>query len=198
MLGKLNVHSPRIERLADGTMEIVFKVDDSGRYAARTIMDLINDGIAKGKERLSIAINWATKDRTIDQNDLMWSLIREICLHENGGRTTKELMEAIYLRQLKKYGTFKSYYILPEALDTFQRLSDVKTVILSESVIVDGVRYIRCEAVFSSRKFSTIEMSNLIDGLFDDIYDSGDVAPWVRQMNGEWQVEKNKKHNAKL
>lgn len=103
------------------------------------------------------------KDRTCQQNALLWALIHEIDKAMNG-YASKDGETELYL-QLISEASIKPEYImiLPEAVDRFKLTSDFRVVEEVETRPYNGKQMTVLKCFPGSSKFTTNEMSDFIE-----------------------------------
>lgn len=118
-------------------------------------------------EEYVISIKPITKDRTLEQNKMMWSIIQTIA-----DMTGQDIWE-VYITGLKKY--FKRNNVKGEFLmtvpDAEDRLKSVyRLVIKLEERLYNGKTLAVFECFYGSSTFNTVEMTDLIDLFLDEYY----------------------------
>lgn len=113
--------------------------------------------------RLTLTVEPERKGRSTQQNRLMWSLLTIMADAYNAGRTGGVTPEECYLDMLQKYGAKVDYLEVPAgALEILRRGYRLVHVV----EILDNNRCtVKCTQ--GSSTFTTAEMKNLIDGIFD-------------------------------
>ena len=119
---------------------------------------------------------------TTAQNRMMWALLTIMADHYNGGRTGGVTPEDCYLEMLEKYGAKVDYLEVPAgALDILRGC--YRLVHLVE--ILDNNRCtVKCTQ--GSSTFTTQEMKNMIEGIFDRLAEMGVSDPLVTAYWQEW------------
>ena len=142
------------------------------------------DELAHGKPlHLTVTIEPERKGRSTSQNRLMWALLTIMADHYNAGRTGGVTPEDCYLEMLEKYGAKVDYLEVPAgALDILRGC--YRLVHLVE--ILDNNRCtVKCTQ--GSSTFTTQEMKNMIDGIFDRLAEMGVNDPVVTAYWQEWK-----------
>lgn len=99
--------------------------------------------------------------RSLHQNAMLWQLIGEICMVENGHRDEQDEME-IYCSILQMAGAKCDYFeCTEEAYEAFKKQFRVCTIM--EERNHNGTKTVMVKAYFGSSKMNTEEMSKLID-----------------------------------
>ena len=174
MIGRLPVvYDPQSQRI---------QVENAGEFVDKQIYQRL-DELAQGQPlHLTLTVEPERKGRSIAQNSLMWALLTIMADHYNAGRTGGVTPEDCYLEMLEKYGAKVDYLEVPAgALDILRGC--YRLVHLVE--ILDHDRCtVKCTQ--GSSTFTTAEMKNLIDGIFDRLAEMGVSDPVVTAYWQEW------------
>lgn len=157
-------------------------VENSAEFVERQIYQRL-DELAHGQPlHITLTVEPVNKARSTAQNSLMWALLTIMADHYNGGRTGGVTPEDGYLEMLEKYGAKVDYLEVPAgALDILRGC--YRLVHLVE--ILDNNRCtVKCTQ--GSSTFTTQEMKNLIDGIFDRLAEMGVSDPVVTAYWQEW------------
>mgnify|MGYP000009175300 FL=1 len=157
-------------------------VENSAEFVERQIYQRL-DELAHGQPlHITLTVEPVNKARSTAQNSLMWALLTIMADHYNGGRTGGVTPEDCYLEMLEKYGAKVDYLEVPTgALDILRGC--YRLVHLVE--ILDNNRCtVKCTQ--GSSTFTTQEMKNLIDGIFDRLAEMGVSDPMVTAYWQEW------------
>lgn len=157
-------------------------VENSAEFVERQIYQRL-DELAHGQPlHITLTVEPVNKSRSTAQNSLMWALLTIMADHYNGGRTGGVTPEDCYLEMLEKYGAKVDYLEVPAgALDILRGC--YRLVHLVE--ILDNNRCtVKCTQ--GSSTFTTQEMKNLIDGIFDRLAEMGVSDPVVTAYWQEW------------
>ena len=167
VIGRLPVvYDPATRRLT---------VESAGEFVETQLFQRL-DELAKDKPlRLTLTVEPEHHKRSTAQNSLMWALLTIMADHYNGGRTGGVTPEDCYLEMLEKYGAKVDYLEVPAgALDILRGC--YRLVHLVE--ILDNNRCtVKCTQ--DSSTFTTQEMKNMIDGIFDRLAEMGLCVPLV-------------------
>ena len=142
------------------------------------------DDLAHGQPlRLTLTVEPERKGRSTQQNRLMWTLLTIMADAYNAGRTGDVTPEECYLDMLQKYGAKVDYLEVPAgALEILRRCYRLVHVV----EILDNNRCtVKCTQ--GSSTFTTAEMKNLIDGIFDRLAEMGVNDPMVTAYWQEWK-----------
>lgn len=157
-------------------------VENSAEFVERQIYQRL-DELAHGQPlHITLTVEPVNKARSTAQNSLMWALLTIMADHYNGGRTGGVTPEDCYLEMLEKYGAKVDYLEVPAgALDILRGC--YRLVHLVE--ILDNNRCtVKCTQ--GSSTFTTQEMKNMIDGIFDRLAEMGVSDPLVTAYWQEW------------
>lgn len=141
------------------------------------------DELAHGQPlHITLTVEPVNKARSTAQNRMMWALLTIMADHYNGGRTGGVTPEDCYLEMLEKYGAKVDYLEVPAgALDILRGCYRLVHVV----EILDNNRCtVKCTQ--GSSTFTTGEMKNLIDGIFDRLAEMGVSDPLVTAYWQEW------------
>lgn len=174
VIGRLPVvYDPQSQRI---------QVENAGEFVEKQIYQRL-DELAQGRPlHLTLTVEPERKGRSIAQNSLMWALLTIMADHYNAHRTGGVTPEDCYLEMLEKYGAKVDYLEVPAgALDILRGC--YRLVHLVE--ILDHDRCtVKCTQ--GSSTFTTAEMKNLIDGIFDRLAEMGVSDPVVTAYWQEW------------
>lgn len=174
VIGRLPVvYNPQSHRI---------EVENTAEFVETQIFQRLDD-LAHGQPlRLTLTVEPEHRGRTTAQNSLMWALLTIMADHYNGGRTGGVTPEDCYLEMLEKYGAEVDYLEVPAgALDILRGC--YRLVHLVE--ILDNNRCtVKCTQ--GSSTFTTQEMKNMIDGIFDRLAEMGVSDPLVTAYWQEW------------
>lgn len=174
VIGRLPVvYNPQSHRI---------EVENTAEFVETQIFQRLDD-LAHGQPlRLTLTVEPEHRGRTTAQNSLMWALLTIMADHYNGGRTGGITPEDCYLEMLEKYGAKVDYLEVPAgALDILRGC--YRLVHLVE--ILDNNRCtVKCTQ--GSSAFTTQEMKNMIDGIFDRLAEMGVSDPLVTAYWQEW------------
>lgn len=157
-------------------------VESAGEFVKKQIFQRL-DELAKGKPlRLTLTVEPERRGRSTAQNSLMWALLTIMADRYNAGRTGGVTPEDCYLEMLEKYGAKVDYLECPAgALDILRGCYRLVHVV----EILDGNRCtVKCTQ--GSSTFTTQEMKNMIDGIFDRLAEMGVSDPLVTAYWQEW------------
>ena len=159
------------------------QVESAAEFVETQIFKRLDD-LAHGQPlRLTLTVEPEHRGRTTAQNSLMWALLTIMADHYNAGRTGGVTPEECYLDMLQKYGAKVDYLEVPAgALEILRRGYRLVHVV----EILDNNRCtVKCTQ--GSSTFTTAEMKNLIDGIFDRLAEMGVNDPMVTAYWQEWK-----------
>ena len=160
------------------------QVESSAEFVETQLLQRLDD-LAHGQPlRLTLTVEPERKGRSTQQNRLMWSLLTIMADAYNAGRTGGVTPEECYLDMLQKYGAKVDYLEVPAgALEILRRGYRLVHVV----EILDNNRCtVKCTQ--GSSTFTTAEMKNLIDGIFDRLAEMGVNDPMVTAYWQEWKA----------
>lgn len=133
--------------------------------------------------QVSLSISKVSHPRTLAQNRMMWALLTIMAREMSGGRMGDVSPEDCYIQMLEQYGSEFDYLELPvKAVPMLY--SGYRVVKIVE--LLDDDRCI-VKAGMGSSVFSTGQMRDLIDGIFDRLADMGVNDPVVTDYWRDWQ-----------
>lgn len=157
-------------------------VENSAEFVKTQIRQKLDDLAHGSPLRLTITVERQRKKRSLEQNRMMWALLTIMADHYNAGRTGGVTPEDCYLEMLEKYGAKVDYLEVPAGALDILRVC-YRLVHLVE--ILDNNRCtVKCTQ--GSSTFTTQEMKNLIDGIFDRLAEMGVSDPLVTAYWQEW------------
>lgn len=163
MLGVLHFDNAEMRTDEKGNIELTLSVTADSKYNVRPFLERMRE---KGKE-FTGTFDWRKNKRTIDQNALMWKLLTIYADAINGGRKGGTTPEELYMKMLSKYGIAEFLMVLPEAEAT---LKEIFRVVQKVDVRdYNGVEMCVFKCYLGSSKYDTKEMSELIEGIFDEL-----------------------------
>lgn len=191
MIGKFDILSCDLKTTSNGNIEFTALVSPQSRYAAKATLKAVQ---ADNKE-MSLCIDYAKKTRTIDQNSLLWALLTIYADAQGGGRKGSVTPEDIYYRMLSKYG-IAEYMIVPEeSVENLKRAYRDTEIIDNAIVERNGKKtpgkLVKC--ILGSSQYDTKEMSQIIDGVFDELAQIGvdaSTSKDVADYYDDWQKAK--------
>ena len=134
------------------------QVESSAEFVETQLLQRLDD-LAHGQPlRLTLTVEPERKGRSTQQNRLMWALLTIMADAYNAGRTGGVTPEECYLDMLEKYGAK-----------------------------VDFLEVCTVKCTQGSSSFTTAEMKNLIDGIFDRLAEMGVNDPMVTAYWQEWK-----------
>lgn len=142
------------------------------------------DELAHGKPlHLTVTIEPERKGRSTSQNRLMWALLTIMADHYNAGRTGGVTPEDCYLEMLEKYGAKVDYLEVPAG--ALKILRGCYRLVHVVEILDNNRCTVKCTQ--GSSTFTTQEMKNMIDGIFDRLAEMGVNDPIVTAYWQEWK-----------
>ena len=164
----------------------------NGRPEVR--IELTSEGAVKSVSEIAqgnylVDMKKPRNERSLSQNALMWELIGQIDIKENG-RRTKHDDEQIYINVLKMAGVkFYSVELDKGAVDRFKELTAdtfrAYEIVREYVDWVNGGDTVLIHCFIGSSRMDTKEMSKVIDATLEYAKQVGiDTAYWELQMRG--------------
>ena len=191
MIGLLHVDKAGVRIDAEGNTYVILKISDESKYNVKAIVK----DIQQSQKDVTATFDYRKNYRSLDQNALLWKLLTIYADAIGGGRHGDVQPEEIYYQMLNKYGVAQFHVIQKEAVDTLRALyRDVK--VIDDAVVVRNgkrtpAKVVKC--ILGSSQYDTSQMSQLIDGVFDelaaigvDVHTSREVGDYYDQ----WQQYK--------
>lgn len=166
MIGRFDITNASFTTDENGNLNAIFTAAPNSKYAGRETVRAVKAIIAQGKE-LAVKVEEKRNPRTLDQNALMWALLTIYADEVNGGRTGGVQPEDIYYRMLEQYGIATFLLTIPEAEAD---LKDVYRIVKRvDEREYNGKQMYMYKCCKGSSKYNTQQMTNLIDGIFDEL-----------------------------
>lgn len=181
MLAKIKVANPNLKVDYNNNYELSFPVDNVSKFAVKQLMNAVQ----QNKKTLQISVDYVTKERTLNQNRLMWGLLQEFAFHQNGGRKGGGNEEELYYKALAKHGISQFLMVEDCALETLQQA--YKHVTKIDKFTSNGKVYWQCKCLLGSSRYTTAQMADLIDGILDDMAEAGINSPTMNALEEEWR-----------
>ena len=166
MIGKFEITNTSFMTDESGNMTAAFNVEAKSKYACRETVKAAKQAITDGKT-LTVKIEEKQNKRTLDQNALMWALLTIYADELNGGRTGDVQPEDIYYRMIEQYGVATFLLTIPEAESELKKVFRVVKKVDERTVNDKELLMFKC--YYGSSKYTTKQMANLIDGIFDEL-----------------------------
>jgi len=157
---KYNLKIERMSRTLTGDLEITFVCKNF--HQQESLMTL-------NKEAWYLAdLNEVKSKRSLEQNRLLWALIKDIVVAESG-RTTEELELEIYCKALEQVGAKVDYILaLPETINEIKEIKGVRVVLDMKQTRKVGNKELHIyKLVYGSSRFNIKEMTELLEWLID-------------------------------
>ncbi len=182
MIARLKVENPSLKADFNGDWELSFKVNQESVFGAKnTILALKNNN-----KQLEIELDFTKKKRTLDQNALLWQLLTIYSKEIAGGRKNGEnTAEDLYYKAINKYGQDTIVLVEEGAEQILKKV--YKKVYIIDKTITRGKTYSKCRCVIGSSNYDTKEMSDLIDGVLDEMSRAGINTDEKIMLENEWR-----------
>lgn len=181
MIGKLTADKCGMRKDADGNLYVLMRISGESRYNVKPIIE----DIQRSGKPITATFDFKKNKRSLDQNALLWALLTIYAEALGGGRRGSVQPEDIYYQMLNKYGVAQFLIMQKEAVEQLRiYYRDIK-VIDDAVVIRNGKRtpakLVKC--IVGSSRYDTREMTQLIDGVFDELALIGVDAKTSRQVS---------------
>lgn len=181
MLAKIFTKSPTIRQDIEGKLELTFPVEDTSAYAVRQLWARLKNN----EKTLQLNIDFEKKQRTLNQNDLLWGLLTEYAKALNGGRKSPEITaESLYLKAINDYGKDTLISVKEGAEGVLKRV--YRRVFVIDKFQLNGEAWLKCRCVLGSSNYDTKEMSDLIDGVLDEMSKNGITSEQIMYLRSEY------------
>ncbi len=191
MIAKIRVGNPTYSQNLKGEGFLTFSITSAQNWLAKQICEELENN----QKELKISLAYATKKRSLSQNDLLWGLLTEEAKFLAGGRKNGEAQctaETLYYDAINKYGTDTMLSIKECAVQALKRV--YKRVFIIDRFIRDDEVWVNCKCVIGSSNYDIKEMTNLIEGVLDDIAKLGISTQEIRYLREEFnEIRTNKK-----
>ena len=161
-----------ITYITDDKVSLTFKCS----YKAKAMLEKLKRG------EYELTIVKAKKGRSLAQNRLLWELLGQISMKENGN--TNEDVN-IYCQLIEQSGAKCEYMLVPAdegVLDRLRRVYRAVKVLQRRNYNGRDMWMVKC--FYGSSKMDTKEMGVLIDKTIERAYMAGiDVEPWREKFN---------------
>ncbi len=182
MLAKIYTKNPTLRQHIDGGLELTFPVDDNSSFAVRQLWSKLKNN----EKTLQVSIDFEKRHRTLSQNDLLWGLLTEYARILNGGRKSPEITsETLYLKAINDYGKDTLISVKEGAESALKRV--YKRVFVIDKFQLNGEMWLKCRCVIGSSNYATKEMSDLIDGILDEMSKNGISSDQILYLRREYE-----------
>ncbi len=174
MAGKL------IARLPVSFSGSTWNVDPAYRWERKRLYERCGALSRDGPVRLVVEIRRETNARTLDQNRMMWRLLR-IMAEQDDGHAGKTSAEDCYIRLLEELGAQVDYLEVP--IRAVPLLKEAWRVVKIIELKPGNKATVKCVA--GSSHFDRAQMRDFIDAIFDRLAEMGvddaEVTDYYRQ-----------------
>ena len=182
MIAKFHVDNPGFSLNIKGEGCLTFPTRREQTWAVRQIVQELESN----KKELIISLDYASKKRSLDQNSLLWGLLNEEAKALSGGRKDKEITaEKLYYQALNDYGTDTFVCVKSGCEKELKKV--YKKVYIIDKFMLKGEEWLKCRCVIGSSNYTTKEMSDLIEGVLDDIVKAGIDTQEIRFLRREYE-----------
>lgn len=185
MIGRLFFKSFRLAETDSGDIELTLSVLPECKYA---IKQIAKDMRSKDSD-FTATIDVKKSKRSLDQNSLMWALLTIYANAQGGGRRGSVQPEEIYMQMLSKYGIAEFIMTVPEAEEALKNA--FRVVLRVDTRIYNGREMAVFKCYYGSSTYDTAQMSQLIDGIFDELSRIGIDASTSREVAGYYEDWRN-------
>jgi len=182
MIAKIRVGNPTYSQNIEGEGFLTFSITKEQNWSIKkTCMDLINN-----KKKLVINLDYDKTKRTERQNALLWGLLTEEAKYLNGGRKDNAecSAETLYCEAINNYGQDTLLSVIDGAEKELKRV--YRRVFIIDKFEQNGQLWLKCRCVIGSSNYTTKEMTELIEGVLDDIVRKGIDTEEIRYLKEEW------------
>lgn len=174
MIGRVRFTGIKATTDDNGNIDIILSISKESRYAVKSLLQPLKDELQKDGELLAY-FDKVEDNRTIAQNSLMWSLLTLYADTLNGGRTGGVTPEKLYYTMIEKYGV-ATYLTLPEICipdlkKAYRGVQIIDSTIIERNGKRTPAKAVKC--ILGSSKYTKQQMTNLIDGIFDELAQHG-------------------------
>jgi len=184
---KVDITKAVLKASDDGDYELALSIPKDFKLAART---LCTDMRACGTI-FTATIAEKKKRRSLDQNAFMWELLTIYANHLNGGRTGGTTPDDLYMRFISTYGDAVFIMAVTEAeSDLLKAFRVVKKV---DARDYNGKELIVYKCFYGSSEYDTKQMTNLIEGIMDEMAKADIDFDYQRREWNEFKKKEDKK-----
>ena len=194
MIAKIKVGNPSYSQNMKGEGYLTFSTTCMQNWAVKQVVNELENN----KKQLVIKLDYEDKKRSLDQNSLLWALLEEEAKFLNGGRKSNIecSSENLYYEAINKYGKDTLIAVKDGAERELKRV--YKRVFIIDKYEFNDELWLKCRCVIGSSKYTSKEMSVLIEGVLDDIARLGIDTQEIRYLKGEYNdLRTNKTKQAK-
>lgn len=188
MIAKFYVGNPDFTQNIKGEGNLTFSTQKEQMWAVRQVVKELEFN----KKELVLLLDYASKKRTLDQNSLLWGLLNEEAKALSGGRKDKDITaEKLYYQALNDYGKDSVLCIKNGCEKELKKV--YKKVYIIDKYTQNGEEWLKCRCVIGSSNYTTKEMSDLIEGVLDDITQAEIDTQEIRFLRRELEEYGNHK-----
>ena len=181
MIGRLNFKEFKLLESDSGECELVLSIPKEHKYAAKSIAK----DLRKEDAEYMVTFEKRKRKRSLDQNALMWALLTIYAQAQGGGRRGSLQPEDVYMQMLSKYGVAEFIMTVPEAENTLKNAFRVIKKVDTRNYNAKEMAVFKC--YYGSSTYDTKQMSDLINGIFDELAQLGIDAETNKQVQAYYQ-----------
>lgn len=185
MIAKIKVGNPSYTQNMKGEGYLTFSTTSIQNWAVKQIVNELENN----EKQLILTLDYESKQRSNFQNSLLWGLLEEEAKFLNGGRKNNAdySAENLYYEAINNYGK-DTLIAVPDGVE--KELKRVyRRVFIIDKFDKDGELWVKCRCVIGSSKYTPKEMSDLIEGVLDDIAKIGIDTQIIRYLKGEYEYD---------
>ncbi len=185
MIAKIKVGNPSYTQNMKGEGYLTFSTTSIQNWAVKQIVNELENN----EKQLILTLDYESKQRSNFQNSLLWGLLEEEAKFLNGGRKNNAdySAENLYYEAINTYGK-DTLIAVPDGVE--KELKRVyRRVFIIDKFDKDGELWVKCRCVIGSSKYTPKEMSDLIEGVLDDIAKIGIDTQIIRYLKGEYEYD---------
>lgn len=170
------------EDIAINGWGIMMTVDKQSRYAFGFARQEIDP-----TKMYRVTIKEEKDSRSLQQNKMLWALIRKIAKAESGTRANKEDEERIYFDLLGKFGQVEDIACKPEAVENLKKSDNFRGLKVIGNFQGRKGLMTYVQVVIGSSKYTTEEMGQLLEGALDWCAELGIYDNEIAEIQAEYE-----------
>lgn len=161
------------------------QIADSDELAISALKEQVRALVQQGHNTLQVSYSVVDEGRSLNQNRLMWRLLHKMAAASDGGRLGLTKAEDCYMEMLEEHGVRPVYLAVP-ADAPLDRLQEAYPIVKVLEISPDGIKTIKC--MEGSSCFTTKEMHDFIEAIFDRLADMEVDDPEIAQLGNDWRA----------
>lgn len=158
-----------------------WSVDKASRFQLRQLTEALRE-MSKGFPlRLRVTVEKEPKQRSLNQNAMMWALLRIMADHDSTFRSAEDC----YADMLELFGARYDIFDVDKRAVDYLR---IEGRVIKPIELIDDQR-ITVKLIFGSSTFTTAEMSDFIDRIFDTLAEMGVNDAEVTDYWRRWKAD---------